>query len=459
VAIDVKAILADGEFFYRNGTNVDGMSPSALATLMVAQAAIGTAATLDFDTDDTLAADSDTRIPTQQAVKAYVDASGGGVGNISDTDTDVTGWDFVLDEDDLASDSATKLPTQQSVKAYVDALPTIITSDTDIVPYSLVDGVVILDVDDLVTGSGSGGAFLETAFRIEDSVDGFQASFVTSGLNANRAFTFPDSAGTIVTTLSTDAIGSQKVFSAGVTARTNVGFGVGFNGVNVNARGNPIELHGNTSYAARLAFLHDSAGADPVQSSFSQTVAAASIVEIVARGHTGSPTTAAGYASGNQLRILGITTEVVQNTSRGAYWQFYTTETAGSSNRAVFRIFETGAFGYPHAAASGVGGTVTQATSKNTGVTLDKPTGQITTFNDSLAANANATFVLTNSTIGANDTVVVGIQSGATSNTGYLVTVTSTSAGSCRIMIRNVSGGALSDTLVLNYTVIKGAST
>jgi hypothetical protein len=95
VAIDVKAILADGEFFYRNGTNVDGMSPSALATLMVAQAAIGTAATLDFDTDDTLAADSDTRIPTQQAVKAYVDASGGGVGNISDTDTDVTGWDFV----------------------------------------------------------------------------------------------------------------------------------------------------------------------------------------------------------------------------------------------------------------------------------------------------------------------------------------------------------------------------
>ena len=35
----------------------------------------GTADLLDFDTDDTLAADSDTRIPSQQAVKAYVDAS------------------------------------------------------------------------------------------------------------------------------------------------------------------------------------------------------------------------------------------------------------------------------------------------------------------------------------------------------------------------------------------------
>lgn len=43
---------------------------------------LGTAATLVFDTDDTLAADSDTRLPTQQAVKAYVDAAvaGGGGG-------------------------------------------------------------------------------------------------------------------------------------------------------------------------------------------------------------------------------------------------------------------------------------------------------------------------------------------------------------------------------------------
>jgi hypothetical protein len=34
----------------------------------------GTATLLDLDADDTLAADSDTSIPTQQAVKAYVDA-------------------------------------------------------------------------------------------------------------------------------------------------------------------------------------------------------------------------------------------------------------------------------------------------------------------------------------------------------------------------------------------------
>ncbi len=38
-----------------------------------------------------------------------------------DGDTDVSGVSWVLDEDDLASDDDTKVPTQQSVKAYVDA--------------------------------------------------------------------------------------------------------------------------------------------------------------------------------------------------------------------------------------------------------------------------------------------------------------------------------------------------
>src|SRR5690606_20761634 len=37
------------------------------------------------------------------------------------TDTDVSGNDWVLDEDDMASDSDEKVPTQQSVKAYTDA--------------------------------------------------------------------------------------------------------------------------------------------------------------------------------------------------------------------------------------------------------------------------------------------------------------------------------------------------
>ncbi len=43
-------------------------------------------------------------------------------GATMNTDADVSGNTWVVDEDDLTSDSATKVPTQQSVKAYVDTL-------------------------------------------------------------------------------------------------------------------------------------------------------------------------------------------------------------------------------------------------------------------------------------------------------------------------------------------------
>ena len=37
------------------------------------------------------------------------------------TDTDVSGNSWVLDEDSFSSNSATKVPTQQSTKAYIDS--------------------------------------------------------------------------------------------------------------------------------------------------------------------------------------------------------------------------------------------------------------------------------------------------------------------------------------------------
>jgi hypothetical protein len=63
----------------------------------------GTAADLDVDPDDTLAADSDSLIPTQQAVKAYVDANVGGANDLDDlSDVDLTG---LADGDTLVFDS------------------------------------------------------------------------------------------------------------------------------------------------------------------------------------------------------------------------------------------------------------------------------------------------------------------------------------------------------------------
>lgn len=106
---------------------------------------------------------------------------------------------------------------------------------------------------------------------------------------------------------------------------------------------------------------------------------------------------------------------------------------------------------------SGVGGAVTQATSKATGVTLSKLCGQITTHNATLNAGVEVAFTVTNTLVAATDVVVVCVQSGGTSG-AYLVTVGAVSSGSFAITISNASAGNLTETLVLNFVVIKGAS-
>ena len=107
---------------------------------------------------------------------------------------------------------------------------------------------------------------------------------------------------------------------------------------------------------------------------------------------------------------------------------------------------------------TGAGGVVTQATSKATGVTLNASSGQITMANSALNTATAVGFVLTNSAIETTDTVVVNIDSGATTSTAYMVGVTAVGAGSCTISVLNLAGPILSDTLVLNFAVIKGSA-
>lgn len=108
--------------------------------------------------------------------------------------------------------------------------------------------------------------------------------------------------------------------------------------------------------------------------------------------------------------------------------------------------------------ATGAGGAVTQLTSKATGVTLSKPTGAITLVNAALAAATSVAFTLTNTFITVTDVVVVNIKSGAASTIAYQATVQAVAAGSCVIALRNVSAGALSEAVVLQFAVIKGVN-
>ena len=97
---------------------------------------------------------------------------------------------------------------------------------------------------------------------------------------------------------------------------------------------------------------------------------------------------------------------------------------------------------------------VTQATSKSTGVTCEGVGGQITMNGAALAATTSVGFVVTNSYVGAKDTINISMASGGTASS-YVYVVDAVSAGSFTIHVRNVTAGSLSEALVLNFSVLK----
>ena len=106
--------------------------------------------------------------------------------------------------------------------------------------------------------------------------------------------------------------------------------------------------------------------------------------------------------------------------------------------------------------AAAAQGAVTQLTSKSTGVTLNESMGQITMNNATLNTLTNVTFTLTNNLISAKDVIILNVGSGATSG-AYNCWISSMSAGTCTITLRNISGGNLSEAVVINFAIIHGA--
>jgi hypothetical protein len=103
------------------------------------------------------------------------------------------------------------------------------------------------------------------------------------------------------------------------------------------------------------------------------------------------------------------------------------------------------------------GGAVTQATNKSTGVTLNRPCGQIVMDDDALAADTAVAFTLTNTQIAPQDVVAVSIKSGATAG-AYAVSTLDIASGSVKIVLRNLTAGSLSEAVVLNFVLIKSTT-
>lgn len=133
-------------------------------------------------------------------------------------------------------------------------------------------------------------------------------------------------------------------------------------------------------------------------------------------------------------------------------------EVTGTNITATGNLLANGAsslVGY----GTGAGGTVTQATSKSTAVTLNKPTGRITMNAEALAANTAVGFNLTNSLIAAADVVLVSVAAGYATDYSYRCWSEGTATTNRRIVIENRTAGSLSEAVVLNFAIIKGAST
>ncbi len=128
------------------------------------------------------------------------------------------------------------------------------------------------------------------------------------------------------------------------------------------------------------------------------------------------------------------------------------TVTGAGAVTAVGAVTGAGGIGY----ATGSGGTVVQATSKATGVTLDKLSGQITLNAAALAADTSVSFTLTDSQIALGDRLILNHVSGGTFG-AYMLDGRS-AAGSATISVRNLTAASLSEAIVIGFAVIKAVT-
>lgn len=131
--------------------------------------------------------------------------------------------------------------------------------------------------------------------------------------------------------------------------------------------------------------------------------------------------------------------------------QFATSNTVRLTVTATGDIVNvsTGGLGY----GTGSGGTVTQATGRTTGVTLNKTNGSITLVSAAGTATWQS-FTVTNSTVAVSDTVILSQRSGTDL---YMLEVTAVAAGSFRISFAT-TGGTTTEQPVFNFAVIKAVT-
>lgn len=131
---------------------------------------------------------------------------------------------------------------------------------------------------------------------------------------------------------------------------------------------------------------------------------------------------------------------------------------SSNSNQALATA--TVSTGQPFGYTTKQGAAVTQITNRATGVTINSMCGTITTDSTSLAAEASAKFIVTNSFVKVGDVVLLCQQSGAIAlNTQVEVVLITAGAFTINVINNNVaSGTAETGAILINFAIIRAVS-
>lgn len=146
--------------------------------------------------------------------------------------------------------------------------------------------------------------------------------------------------------------------------------------------------------------------------------------------------------------MTGVVTGIVTNTTLA--------DGTLAGNFASLTVTSPALLGY----GTGAGGTVTQATSKSTAVTLNKPFGVITTHSGALAAGVSELFFVNNSlSLAATGVGCCLLTDGVSNPVNYsLQSAAAHTSGGFYLILKNTSTGSLSDGVKINFWLTNGAT-
>lgn len=251
----------------------------------------------------------------------------------------------------------------------------------------------------------------------------------SSGTNENLKIDAKGSGTVAINTTGTGAItlgaATGVTGAATVTSTSASALAIGANGAT-----NPVlKVNANTASVATGLEVVGAAAASGVAL---KTISSGTNENLTIDAKGSGTITLGGTSTGNVVSTRAL---VASSTIAGA--------------NSILSSHATAGVGY----ATGAGGAVTQATSRTTGVTVNKAAGAITLVS-AAGSTTPASFTVTNSAVAATDVVVLSQKSGTDK---YDLSVSAVGAGSFEITF-NTKSGTTTEQPVINFAVIKAVA-